>query len=141
MEEPGLAACDAKLVAMVVGGADAAFDALVSRHRNAIYLLARSRVGCREAALDIAQEAFVQAYLAVGWLRDPAAFAPWLRGITVNLCKMHLRSAREVSTDAEVLQALIEHARPVPETSCEAGYVRRSTPCLPPLEALRFYGF
>ncbi len=107
-----MAQTDAKLVAMVKTGDDRAFDLLVSRHRSAVYALARGRVACRDAALDLAQEAFVQAYVCIGNLRDGQAFGAWVRGIAANLCRMHLRRLREVPTDDRLLRDLVERAAP-----------------------------
>lgn len=47
-------------------------------------------------AEDIAQEAFLQAYLGLHRLRDPSRFGAWLTAIAVNLAKMRLRERRVV---------------------------------------------
>lgn len=87
-------------------GDDSAFDELVSRYRTRVYHLALSKVRGRENALDIAQEAFVQAYLSLRTLREPERFAAWLSSITANLCKMHLRRASEVPIAPEMIEQL-----------------------------------
>lgn len=122
---------DTTLAAMAKDGSDDAFDQLVSRHRTPIYLLARSRVACRDAALDIAQETFVQAYLSIRVLRDPAAFGAWLRGIAMNLCRMHVRQTREVATEAGVLQRMVDGRTPPHSGALDAG-VREALNALPP---------
>src|SRR5207244_2061054 len=47
-----------------------------------------------DEAEDVVQEAFLQAYLGLDRLRDPARFGAWLCAIGVNLAKMRLRSRR-----------------------------------------------
>ena len=42
------------------------------------------------------QEAYLQAFLSLHALRNSAHFAAWLLGIVINLCRMYLRSQRDV---------------------------------------------
>lgn len=78
---------DAALVAAILAGDASAERALVERHRDALYRLARSATGDPQEALDITQEAFVAAF---GALRryDPARpLGAWLAAITLNKCR------------------------------------------------------
>lgn len=78
---------DAALVAAILVGDASAERALVERHRDALYRLARSATGDPQEALDITQEAFVAAF---GALRryDPARpLGAWLAAITLNKCR------------------------------------------------------
>ena len=61
-----------------------ACDELVRRFRPAVLLTARQIVGSSEMAQDVAQDAFLQAFRALGQLADTARFAAWLRAITRN---------------------------------------------------------
>lgn len=88
---------DAQLVSRTLGGDRSAFDKLVDRYRVRAFRLALSRARSREEAVDIAQEAFVRAYMSLGTLKDPERFAPWLMAIVRNLCKMRLRRRTEVA--------------------------------------------
>ena len=92
-----MTAGDEQLIVKAQSGDRQAFDELVSRHRSRIYYLALSMLGSRDTAMDIAQDAFVQAYLSLRTLRSPQKFGAWLMTIARNLCLMHLRRSREVT--------------------------------------------
>jgi RNA polymerase sigma-70 factor, ECF subfamily len=84
---------DSELVAAARTGDRAAFAALLDRHDRAVRAAARRLLGPDEAE-DVAQEAFLQAYLGLDRLRDPARFGAWLCAIAVNLARMRLRERR-----------------------------------------------
>lgn len=98
---------DADLVQGSLRGDREAFAGLLRRYRDAVYGLAYHRIGDFAVAEDLTQEAFVQAYLRLGELREPGKFAPWLLAVARNLCNQHLRSRHpegdespaELSTD------------------------------------------
>jgi len=90
---------DGQLVQRTRGGDREAFGALVDRYRDMAYGLGYHLTGEFEAARDLAQEAFVQAYVRLGQLREPEKFAGWLRRIVVNVHRMQQRR-REVTTVA-----------------------------------------
>lgn len=58
-----------------------AFGTLVERFQRFAYALAYAQVGDAHLAEDVAQEAFVEAYLHLPRLREPAAFVGWFRRI------------------------------------------------------------
>jgi RNA polymerase sigma factor (sigma-70 family) len=84
---------DSELVAAVRAGDRAAFGELLDRHERAVRGVVRRLVGENEVE-DIAQEAFLQAFLGLERLRDPTRFGAWLCAIAVNLAKMRLRERR-----------------------------------------------
>lgn len=118
---------DGQLVAKATAGDDSAFDELVSRYRTRVYHLALSRARARENALDIAQEAFVQAYLSLRTLRQPERFNAWLSAITANLCKMHFRQ----STEVPIAPEMIEDMQPLTELDPNAALAREALDQLP----------
>jgi RNA polymerase sigma-70 factor (ECF subfamily) len=69
---------DAVLVSEVVAGDQSAFGELVARYKDAVFGVAFHRLGDFEEARDVAQDAFVKAYLGLSKLRDGDAFAHWL---------------------------------------------------------------
>ena len=85
---------DAQLVKEVLDGKTDSFGVLVRRYQGAVYGLAYYMIKSLEDAEDLAQEAFLQAYLELNQLREPSRFAGWLRRITANICNMWLRSHR-----------------------------------------------
>ncbi len=80
-----------RLVLEALGGNADAFGSLTDRYSRLILGLAYSYVGDFQAAQDIAQESFVKAWLSLGTLHRPDRFASWLRQITANLARDHLR--------------------------------------------------
>ena len=88
---------DSELVAAVRGGSAAAFERLVERYHGMVYVVAYSRVGHRETAEDLAQEAFLRAYLFVGDLTQAECFAGWITRITRNLADKWLRKGQRRS--------------------------------------------
>ena len=84
---------DGDLVRLARDGDPAAFRLLVERHLP----MARARAArlCPQPddADDAVQDAFLQAFLALGRLRDPDRFAGWLGGIVANVCRAQRRRA------------------------------------------------
>jgi RNA polymerase sigma-70 factor (ECF subfamily) len=126
-----LSESDAQLVRNAISGDLSAFDELVSRHRSRVYHLALSKVRSRDAALDLAQDAFVQAYVSLRTLREPEKFASWLTGITSNLCLMHLRRDREIAVPDDVFDLPDFPANYPTETAMEAETARNALDELP----------
>lgn len=57
------------------------FKCIVERFQDMAYASAYALVGDIQLAEDVAQEAFLEAYLNLAKLREPAAFASWFRRI------------------------------------------------------------
>jgi RNA polymerase sigma-70 factor, ECF subfamily len=95
---------DQKLVARVQKGDRAAFDLLVRKYQHKVAKLVSRYVRDRSEVEDVAQEAFIKAYRAIGGFRGESAFYTWLYRIAVNTAKNYLDSQgrRPPSTDMEV---------------------------------------
>lgn len=63
-----------------------AYEQLVHRYRPKVYALAFSMLHNEQDATDMAQEAFVRGWLAIGRFRKTASFYTWIYRITSNLC-------------------------------------------------------
>ena len=76
------------LVERAASGDVAAFAALVERFRGAVLAQARLRLDDLSLMEDVAQDSFLAAYTALrtGQLREPGAFAGWLRTIVRHQC-------------------------------------------------------
>ena len=112
---------DSELVARTRKGSMDAFDLLVERYRKSIYRLAKAMTQNHDAAGDLSQEAFVQAYKRIRQLKNPESFGPWLRKILVNLCIRH--SSKVVPASLEDTE--IESPES-PSTEAERSMVRGS---------------
>jgi RNA polymerase sigma factor (sigma-70 family) len=83
---------DEGLVVSARQGNRAAFAELAARHRPLLMSLCEHSLGDPGLADDAAQEALLQALLALESLRQPAQFGPWLGGIGLNVCRRWLRA-------------------------------------------------
>lgn len=95
-----------------------AFDWLVRHFRGRAVAYAYSILGGIEAAHDAAQEAFVEAYLTLPTLRQPAAFPALLRTLVFKHCD---RRTRQKRLDILPLQAAehLHSPEPGPEEVAE----------------------
>jgi RNA polymerase sigma-70 factor (ECF subfamily) len=75
---------DEALAARAAGGDRSAFEALVTRHRRAVYRLCWSATGNPADADDAAQETFLRVYRALPSYDPERPFGPWLRKIAWN---------------------------------------------------------
>lgn len=75
-------------------GDRAAFGRIVAACQNSITAIALAIVRDVQASEDIAQDAFVNAWRNLASLRNSSSFLPWLRQITRNLSRDHLRRRR-----------------------------------------------
>jgi RNA polymerase sigma-70 factor (ECF subfamily) len=82
---------DAALVTRALGGDAQAQRALVERHREALYRLARSATGDAEEALDIVQDSFVAAFGALQRYDPARPLRAWLAAITLNKTRDWMR--------------------------------------------------
>jgi RNA polymerase sigma factor (sigma-70 family) len=72
------------LVLAAQAGDAGAFETLVRRYQDFAYVAAFARVGDRQLAQDVAQEAFLQAHRDLTSLREPRAFGAWLRRLVAK---------------------------------------------------------
>ena len=93
---------DLDVIRRVLAGETAAFDLLVRRYQQTIFRLTYRMTKNVEDARDLAQDAFVQAYRALGSFQGHASFSTWLYRIAMNLCLTHLKaSGREDSGEVD----------------------------------------
>jgi RNA polymerase sigma-70 factor (ECF subfamily) len=133
IDEPGVtvapsqdSAGDEELVAAAKGGDDLAFEIIVKRHRQRIFVLALRYTRSREDAEDIVQQTFQRAFIHLQGFEGRSSFSTWLTSIVINQALMLLRrrrALREVpiddpSNDEGTTSALeMADANPDPESS------------------------
>jgi RNA polymerase sigma factor (sigma-70 family) len=82
---------DAELIKLAQMGELEAFGCLVERYQGQMKSLAIRMLDHEDIALEMVQEALLQAFLSIRNLRDTERFKSWLYGIVVNLCRNYLR--------------------------------------------------
>ncbi len=85
---------DERLAERAAKGDRAAFEALVTRHRQAVYRLCWSATGNPADADDAAQETFVRLFRSLPSYDASRPFVPWLRKIAWNTSMSVYRDAR-----------------------------------------------
>jgi RNA polymerase sigma-70 factor (ECF subfamily) len=88
---------DAELVRLALAGQAEAYAELVRRWTPRVLAVCHARVRRADAAEDLAQEALLRGYRALGTLSQPERFGAWLHGIALRACLDWLK-ARERST-------------------------------------------
>jgi RNA polymerase sigma factor (sigma-70 family) len=86
---------DADDIRRVLAGEGSAYGGLVSRHARRVHDLARRMLRDAHEAEDVTQQAFLNAYKALGRFDLARPFRHWLLRITSNLCRNRL-AARKV---------------------------------------------
>ena len=104
---PTLAAklTDSQLAGRIAQGDVGAFRSVMTRHNQALFRAARSILRDDAEAEDAVQEAYLQAYRAMGSFRGDARLSTWLIRIAVNEA-LHRRQRRARLSDIdEVVRA------------------------------------
>lgn len=78
---------DDTLIAAALSGDNAAFSALMGRHKEALYRFVRRYVGDADESFDLVQEAFVASWSALNTFEAGRSFPVWLRRIALNKCR------------------------------------------------------
>lgn len=94
-----------------------AYNRIVGACQNSITAIALAITRDVPASEDIAQDAFLSAWQHLKRLQNPDSFLPWLRQITRNLARDHLRANRHRPLDghgAEIAIALAADPSPTP---------------------------
>jgi len=93
---------DKDLVLRVQQGDKSAFDLLVIKYQHRIIHLVNRYVKDPSEAQDVAQDAFIKAYRALGDFRGDSAFYTWLYRIAINTAKNYLLSRSRRHSDYEI---------------------------------------
>ena len=98
---------DQLLVERVQKGDKRAFDLLVLKYQHRIVSLVSRYVSDSAEAQDVAQEAFIKAYRAIGRFRGDSAFYTWLYRIGINTAKNWIvaKNRRPPSSDIDAVDA------------------------------------
>ncbi|GAB0171369.1 RNA polymerase sigma factor SigW [Lysinibacillus sp. CTST325] len=92
-----------KKIKQVLKGDQNAFADIVSLYQHKLYQVCYRMLGNKQESEDIAQEAFVRAYMNLHTFDQKRKFATWLYRIATNLCIDRIRKKKpDYYLDAEV---------------------------------------
>jgi RNA polymerase sigma-70 factor (ECF subfamily) len=98
-------------------GDRAAFGRLFERYERRIFAIAMRRLGDYDEAAELVQDVFLQAMEKIVQLREPAAFAGWMRQITHRMAINRMtRRKRATAVEPETLAAVCEDTDGTPLT-------------------------
>jgi len=92
---------DVAVVRRVLAGERDAYALLVQRHQGALLAALLPLCRSRELAEEVAQAAFVQAYLHLARFNSDATFLPWLKTIALNHWRQEIRRRDTVLRHAD----------------------------------------
>ena len=117
-----------------------AFESLVEEHQDRVYALALRIVRSPFDAEEVAQDAFVRAWVAIREFRGESAFGTWIHRITVRRAldraeTLRARGAREEPIDSEREGTPEAHTSTPPKhESPDVRRLSRLLDALPPLQ-------
>jgi RNA polymerase sigma-70 factor (ECF subfamily) len=102
---------ESEVIKTILNGTDR-YEELVSRYHVGLIIHCDSLLGDRDQAEDVAQEAFIKAYLQLATFdATKARFSTWLYRIATNLAIDYLRKEKRKVVVAEI-EAIAEHTMP-----------------------------
>ena len=114
---------DASLVERILGGDQRAVAMLISRHREAVFRFARHYTSDPEDALDLTQETFASALIAIRRYDRARRFRTWIMHIAANKCHdwSRRRAVRRFLFQAVPIEDAPEvaSAAPTPEVAAQ----------------------
>jgi RNA polymerase sigma-70 factor (ECF subfamily) len=124
---------DRAAVQSVLAGEVDAFEGIVERWQGPLVNLAYRFCRDRELALEMAQDAFVRIYRALGSWRGDAKFSTWMFAVALNVFRSRLKRARVLEVPLDALDGMAD-SRFVDrefEAQDRAELVRRAVLALP----------
>ncbi len=122
------------MIAAILAGETQLYHGLIRPHERSVYLMALSYMKNEADAEDVAQEAFIRAFLNLASFRAESKFSTWLISITLNEARSRLRRKSLIpmnsldappDEDQTVSPALLRDWREIPSEALERGEVRR----------------
>ena len=106
-----------------VRGDERAFETLIGPYLDTTYRLCLRMMGNEQDAADMAQEALVRAWRALGSYKGQSRFSTWLYRVTCNVCLDELRKRKNMRVQSlqEMQEAGVELVDPgqTPEMAAE----------------------
>jgi RNA polymerase sigma-70 factor (ECF subfamily) len=122
---------DTNLARAIAGGDLAAFEQLMRRHNRTLFRTARAILRDDAEAEDALQEAYLQAYQAMGSFRGDAQLSTWLARVVANEALMRLRKRTRrdgiipLHNDGEEIERVPDMPSSTPESSAQRAEIRK----------------
>lgn len=115
-------------IKQVLKGDQNAYGEIIDIYKDKVYQISYRMLGNRHEAEDIAQEAFIRAYINIQSYNINLKFSTWLYRITTNLCIDRIRKkkpdyyldAEIVGTEGLTMYSQIPDKTPLPEDDVES---------------------
>ena len=115
---------DEELARRVAAGEGALFEILMRRHNQSVYRAVRAVLRNDDDAEDVMQQAYLNAYRALGQFAGTARFSTWLTRIAVNEALARRRKRWPMQTENELEITLVESTAPDPEAEAANAELR-----------------
>ena len=130
---------DRECVQRCLNGHPEAFEQLVARYQAPLTGYICGRLRDREAAEEVAQEAFVRSYVALGRLRKPESYYAWLFGFAERVMKEYLRDKERAKHAVTISQKQARREHSAGDYDLEHAIAGLPTPYRD-VVLLRYYG-
>jgi RNA polymerase sigma-70 factor (ECF subfamily) len=114
------AAAEEGLIAAARRGDRGAFGILVERYRDRLHRAAVGLTRGSADAEDLAQEAFIRAFGALGRFRGESAFSTWLFGVLLNVYRRWVRRRARMRQRVTNVQTNAPDLAPLPNRQAAA---------------------
>lgn len=110
---------DEMLIEKIKLGDIDSFEQLLAKYETKVYTIAYRYAGNHNDASDLAQEALIRVYRAIGSFRGESSFLTWLYRVVTNVCKDEMR--RRARQNSVSMDEMIERGKqPIPDKSAES---------------------
>lgn len=94
---------DKQIVERVISDDKESYGILFERYQHLVYRAALMMLGDCDMAQDVLQETFLIGYKNLERLKNPSSFAPWIAGITKNVCRGLRRARKDLAVSLDYL--------------------------------------
>lgn len=105
------------MIIRILDGDEKAYGFFIDRYKEGLYRHCFRFVRDEDAAEDIAQEAFIKAYVHLGDFDRAHAFSTWLYKIATNIALSEIRRRRSMPLDEDAIDMLVSE---LPKTELSA---------------------
>lgn len=98
---------ETELIARILNGNDEAYAIFIDRYKTGLYRHCFRIISDEDEAEDLAQEAFIEAFVHLNRYNPKFRFSTWLYKIATNLAISRLRHRRSIRMDEDELDRVL----------------------------------